>query len=74
MDEQSKDQWEMVFSSPKRYQVEIMKALLEEENIPGVIVNKQDSSYIFIGEVELYVKSDDILRAKLIINRSQAIE
>ena len=68
------EQWEVVFSSPKLYQAEIMKSLLEDENIPGVIVNKQDSAYIVIGEIELYVKKEDILKAKQIINRSQSLE
>jgi len=44
MSEKMDDQWEMIFSSSKLYQVEIMKALLEDENIPCVIVNKQDSA------------------------------
>jgi len=74
MSEKKDEQWEAIFSSPKLYQVEIMKSLLEDENIPCVIVNKQDSAYIVIGEIELYVKSEDILKAKQIINRSQTIE
>jgi hypothetical protein len=74
MNENTEEKWEVIFTSSKEYQVEIMKALLEEENIPGVIVNKQDSSYIAFGEIELYVKNEDILKAKQIINRSQAIE
>ena len=68
------DQWEMIFSSPKLYQVEIMKSVLQDENIPAVIVNKQDSAYILIGEIELYVKIEDVLKAKQIINRSLANE
>lgn len=74
MSERLDDHWEMIFSSSKRYQVEIMKAILQDENIPAVIVNKQDSAYIVIGEIELYVRSEDILKAKQIINRSQIIE
>ena len=64
----------MIYSSPRLYQVEIMKSVLQDENIPAVIINKQDSAYIVIGEIELYVKSEDILKAKQIINRSQTIE
>jgi len=68
------EQWDMVFSSSKLYQAEIMKSVLEDENISSVIVNKQDSAYIVIGEIELYVKKEDILKAKQIINRSQTLE
>jgi hypothetical protein len=74
MSKKMDDQWEAIFSSSKLYQVEIMKSLLEDENIPCVIINKQDSAYIVIGEIELYVKSEDILKAKQIINRSQTVE
>ncbi len=74
MSEKMDDQWEMIFSSSKLYQVEIMKALLEDENIPCVIVNKQDSAYIVIGEIELYVKREDVLKAKQIINQSPTSE
>jgi hypothetical protein len=63
------EQWEVVFRSPTLYRVEMLKGLLEEENIPAVVVNKQDSSYIVIGEIELYIKREDILKAKQIINR-----
>lgn len=68
------DKWEMIFSSSALYYVEIMKALLQDENIPSVIVNKQDSAYIVIGEIELYVKREDILKAKQIINQSPTRE
>jgi hypothetical protein len=74
MGDQTEEQWEMIYSSPRLYQVEIMKSVLQDENIPAVIINKQDSAYIVIGEIELYVKSEDILKAKQIINRSQTIE
>jgi hypothetical protein len=72
--EKMDEQWEVVFSSSKLYQAEIMKSVLEDENISSVIVNKQDSAYIVIGEIELYVKKEDILKAKQIINRSQTLE
>jgi hypothetical protein len=66
---QKDDQWEMIFSATKLYRAEILKALLEEENIPSVIINKQDSSYLIFGEIEVYVRRDDILQAKTIVNR-----
>ncbi|MCX6251362.1 MAG: DUF2007 domain-containing protein [Bacteroidetes bacterium] len=68
--EEIDDHWEMVFSTPQLYRVEILKSLLEEEGIPSVIINKQSSAYIMIGEIELHVKREDILNAKLIINQS----
>jgi hypothetical protein len=64
MEDKNKEHWEKVFGTNAAYQAEILKALLEEENIVSIIVNKQDSSYLTFGEIEVYVKSEDILKAK----------
>ena len=42
-------------------------AVLEDNNIDSVVLNKQDSSYHF-GELELYVKAEDVVKAKRIIS------
>jgi len=34
---------------------EILRGLLEENQVPVVVVNKQDSSYVFLGDIEVYV-------------------
>ena len=59
--------WTKIYVTGKGYQAEILKGLLEENNIEAVIINKQDSAYLF-GELELYVDADDIIQAKRIIN------
>lgn len=63
------DNWNMIFSSSFDPKVELLKALLRDEGIESVIVNKKDSAYLF-GELELYVQSDHAVRAKRIINKS----
>ncbi|MDB5193386.1 MAG: hypothetical protein JWQ96_2949 [Segetibacter sp.] len=35
----------------------IVKGLLEENNVPVFLMNKQDSSYLNFGDIELYVPS-----------------
>jgi hypothetical protein len=35
-------------------EAEIIKQMLEENGVPAVLINKQDSSYLF-GNVELYI-------------------
>ena len=47
----------------------MLKDLLENENIPAVIVNKKDSSYLAFGEIELNVRREDILNAKVIVDQ-----
>ena len=68
MKDDEEDQWELIFSSTAPYQAEIARSLLSENDIVSVIVNKQDSSYLTFGEIELYVKRSEILKAKQIIN------
>lgn len=69
MNEIEEDPWEQLFSSDKEYQVEILKALLEEEEIPSVILNKQDSSYLIFGDVRLMVRRSHILWAGQILKK-----
>jgi len=47
----------------------LLRSLLENEGIPAVIVNKQDSMYVMIGEAELYTTREHILKAKNIISK-----
>lgn len=46
---------------------EIVKQMLIENNIPAVLLNKQDSSYLF-GVIELYVQKDHQLEATALID------
>jgi hypothetical protein len=69
MIEDNNDHWELAFSSTQLYKIEILKALLLEADIPATVLNKQDSSYISFGEIELYVKRDDLLKAMQIIDK-----
>ena len=60
--------WQLIYSSPYNYQVELAKAVLSNHDIESVILNRKDSAYL-IGEFELYVLPEDVLRAKQIINK-----
>jgi len=63
-------QWEVVYTTDKLYKAELFRGMLEEEGIESIIINKQDSSYISFGEVELYVPREEILNAKQIMERA----
>jgi hypothetical protein len=69
-DEGSQNDWIAVQSVHQLYQAEILKGRLEDEGIQAVIVNKQDSSYIAFGEIEVFVLQSDIIKAKLIIENT----
>lgn len=59
--------WALIYTTGDPYKSELLKGLLEENNIDSVIMNKRDSAYHF-GELELYVKSTDAIVAKRLIS------
>jgi hypothetical protein len=62
--------WVKVYISQFPHKVEIMKALLEDNDIDCVIMNKQDSSYLF-GYLELYVEAINVIQANQIIQEHE---
>jgi len=64
--------WAKVYSTQAPYKAEITKDVLEDEGITSVVVDKQDTAYggVF-GEVELYVRREDVIKAKHIINKKE---
>lgn len=62
--------WVNVYSTNLEYKAEIMKALIEEEGIQVILINKKDSAYLF-GDIELYVHNDHVIKANRIITREE---
>ncbi len=60
------ENWVNIYSINKAYLAEMAKEVLEENSIESVIINKQDSVYLF-GEIELYVHPDNVIKAKHIL-------
>lgn len=52
------------YTTNQRYQAEVLKAKLEENEISAYIMDKKDSAYVVIGEVELYVEAKNVEKAK----------
>ncbi len=65
--------WTCIFSSAHLHEVEIMRGILDDNNINAIVVNKQDSVYLF-GEIDLYVKFEDAFIANQIIKPAGNIE
>ncbi|GAB1404222.1 hypothetical protein MASR1M74_14010 [Lentimicrobium sp.] len=59
--------WVKIYSSPQLHECELVKSMLADNNITAIIVNKQDSLYLF-GEIELYVSTEDAFEANHLIN------
>lgn len=63
--------WVKVYSSPNLQHVELLKHILRENDIEAIVLNKQDSFYVTIGEIELMVNRNEVLRAKKIISEAK---
>lgn len=62
------ENWEKIYSSAFEHKIEFVQAVLKDEGITSVIINKKDSAYLF-GELELYVHADNVMKSKQIINK-----
>lgn len=62
-----KPDWVMVYASTFPHKINIVKAVLEDQQIASFEVNKKDSSYTFMGDIELYVNEKDSILAQFII-------
>lgn len=59
--------WVQIASYSLAAIAELKKAVLAASDIDAIVMNKSDSSYHF-GDVELYVKRDNVIRAKKILD------
>ena len=58
--------WVKIYSTSDVIKAEMAKSLLLENSIQSVIINKKDSS-LFIGEAEIYVTQENVLKATHLI-------
>ena len=63
------EDWQKVYTTDQSYKAELVKGMLKEHEIESVIFNRQDRAYVMIGEIEVYVKKDDVMRAINLIEK-----
>ena len=63
--------WVKVYASRSLQNVELLRHLLAEHSIDAVVINQQDSAYVVVGDIGLYVKYDKVILARKIISDSQ---
>lgn len=68
---QRESEWVKVYVSSEPQRVEIVKAILEENHIGTQQVDRKDSTYPFMGEIEVYVQQRDAILARVIIENHQ---
>lgn len=47
--------WQKIYTTRNAAEASIIQGMLEENDIPVQMMNKQDSSYLNFGDIELYV-------------------
>jgi len=62
--------WQCIYFSNQMHKIEIVRAVLEDHDIKSVTVDKRDSSYISVGDIEVYVPNEDAILAKIIIEQN----
>jgi predicted MarR family transcription regulator len=64
--------WAIIFSCGNLQKAELIKNLLEHNEIPSVIINHQDSLYKF-GDISVYVNREDAVKAKYVLKENNTI-
>lgn len=62
--------WIKVYSSSEIYKCYIVKSMFDEYNIAYNELNKKDSAYVMMGEMEIYVPLEDQIFARLLITQN----
>ncbi len=65
--------WKVVYENPNEVRISIVKAVLEDYEIPTVIMNKKDSAYRF-GSYQVYVNQENLIKAIRIIQHELEFE
>ena len=63
---QNDPDWIMIYSSTQAHKVNIVKAVLEDNQIRSFELNKMDS-VTFIGDIDLYVHKNEEVLARFLI-------
>lgn len=61
------DNWISVYETDQPYRAELVKDLLNNEDVNAVILNRKDSSYHF-GNIQVMVNPEDREKATKIVN------
>ena len=60
-----------LFSTDNSNQAEIIKQMLQENSNSVVLLNKQDSSYLMFGFIELYVNKKQFSQATKLLKNTE---
>lgn len=61
------ENWNKVFETPMQVRAEIVKGVLEEHQIPAVVLNKKETVYQIFGYYEVHVQHENMMAANNLI-------
>jgi len=62
--------WQKVYATRNPAEASIIQGMLEENNVPVQVMNKQDSSYLNFGDIELFVPAHLAETAKQLVSKN----
>lgn len=63
-------EWILIYATTEPWKAALRQGMLEENGLECVVVNKQDSAYLF-GEIEIYVKPEQALQARTLLSQTE---
>lgn len=64
------NQWTKIYVTRSIAEASIVQGMLEENNIPVQSLNKQDSSYLNFGDIEIYVPAHLKMMAEQLVQKN----
>ena len=65
------EEWVMIRTETDNFKSEIIRTLLEEHGISCVLMNKKDSAYSHLGEIEIFVSRNAVVFATHLLSKSE---
>jgi hypothetical protein len=65
--------WICIHKTSNKFEAEAMKGNIESAGIPCVILNKQDSSYLAFGYVEVHVPENRVVETTALLHEDPNI-
>jgi hypothetical protein len=59
----------MIFNTTQEHLAHLYVGKLKSNNIEAIVLNQKDSMYNAFGDYEIYVKPEDVVKAKFIIDK-----
>lgn len=63
--------WQRIYFCNQQHKIEIVRSVLEDHDIKSVIVDRRDSNYTMLGDIEIFVRQEDAIIAKIIIEQNE---